>query len=51
MLKVPNVMQIVGGANHLVIQCADGSVWAVGNNNYGQLGLYNRTNQTIPQKC
>ena len=50
MLKVTNVMQISGGAYHVVMLLADSSVWSVGYNAYGQLGLGHLTTQTLPQR-
>ena len=43
MSKVTNIMQIAAGNNHVVMVRADGTVWGVGYNEYGQLGLGNNT--------
>ena len=41
-----DIKQVVCGANHTFILKTDGSLWACGENNYGQLGLGNTTDQS-----
>ena len=49
--RVENIMQISAGNNHLMMVSADGTVWGVGYNEYGQLGLGNNTKTiTVPQQ-
>ena len=43
--NVDNVNEIICGENHTFILKNDGSVWACGNNDTGQLGLDNSTRQ------
>ncbi len=43
------VKQIVGGLEHLLILTVDGNVYAMGSNQYGQLGIYPPIFQTVPQ--
>ncbi len=46
--NVVNIMQISGGDSHTVALRSDGTVWAWGNNNQGQLGNGNFTNSGTP---
>jgi alpha-tubulin suppressor-like RCC1 family protein len=39
---------VAGGGLHTVILKSDGTVWAVGNNSYGQLGDGTNTNRQTP---
>lgn len=39
---------IAGGGNHIVVSLTDGTAWAWGYNNYGQLGDATTTNRSIP---
>jgi len=48
MQKVSNIIQITGGENHLSMLDADGSVWSVGYNGYGQFGIGNAVNAILP---
>ncbi len=41
---------IAGGQNHSLAVRADGTVWASGENNYGQLGNNTSTNSKVPVK-
>lgn len=51
MCKIPNVMQIASGDNHVVLVTADGNAWSVGYNNYGQLGIASSADtMTVPQQ-
>lgn len=42
----PGVTALAAGGDHSLILKADGSLWACGLNNYGQLGLGDRTDRT-----
>ncbi|MBS4032110.1 MAG: hypothetical protein KGZ63_11930 [Clostridiales bacterium] len=44
----PQVTQVIGGGTHSFALMSDESIMAWGNNSYGQLGLGNTTNQTLP---
>lgn len=48
MSKIPNIMQLASGESHIAMIAADGSVWAVGRNGEGQLGLGNTTDIYVP---
>ena len=50
MQKISNAMQITGGEYHLSILCADGSVWSVGYNGYGQFGDGTADTQYLPKQ-
>lgn len=50
MQKIANAIQITAGENHVSILDADGSVWSLGYNGYGQFGLNNTTGYVLPQK-
>ena len=39
---------LAGGASHSLVLCGDGTVWAVGSNQYGMLGDGTTTSSTIP---
>lgn len=41
--ELPNVIAIAAGPNHSLALCADGTVWAWGGNDFGQLGDPDRT--------
>jgi len=45
-ISINDVKQIACGDDHTFILKNDGSVWACGNNNYGELGLNSTTNTT-----
>jgi len=40
--------KIGGGANHYIATKTDGSLWGWGRNNYGQLGINDRTDRSSP---
>ncbi|BAO05030.1 hypothetical protein CF067_17380 [Clostridium sporogenes] len=45
-----NIKQIVAKEDHTIILKADGTVWATGDNSYGQLGLGDTNQRTTPTK-
>ena len=47
--KVSNIIQIASGENYLVMLDADGSVWSVGYNGYGQFGINTAGSMAVPQ--
>ena len=50
MQKVSNIIQMSTGEEHISMLDADGSVWSVGNNDYGQFGVGHSANSSIPLK-
>ena len=48
MQKVSNIIQISAGEGHVAMLDADGSVWSVGCNDYGQFGIGNSSNYSLP---
>ena len=45
-LSIPIRADVSAGGNHSLVLKADGTVWAVGNNQYGQLGTGDNVNRT-----
>ena len=45
LVSVPKVIKIAMGSEHSFIQDETGTLWASGNNKYGQLGIGNQNNQ------
>ena len=43
-----NWLELAGGYGHSLGRLADGSLWAWGLNNYGQLGMGDTANRNIP---
>jgi alpha-tubulin suppressor-like RCC1 family protein len=43
-----NVISVVGGAYHTLVLKSDGTVWAWGNNSFGQLGTGNNSDSLTP---
>lgn len=43
-----DVVEVSCGREHTVAICSNGSIFAWGNNDYGQLALYDRRNKTVP---
>ena len=50
MKKVSNIIQISAGEDFLLMLDADGSVWGVGANGDGQLGLNSTNEAHLPQQ-
>lgn len=48
--RLPKVTAIAAGMHHSLAACKDGSVWAWGQNRYGQLGNGIRDNSSAPQR-
>ncbi len=46
--SLTNIVEIAGGNGHFLALRGDGTVWAWGHNNDGQLGIGNATNQPYP---
>jgi hypothetical protein len=47
-LGIDAVAEIAGGRNHVLIRRTDGSLWGIGANDYGQLGIGSTVSQPTP---
>ena len=50
MQKISNIIQISGGESNLIMLESNGSIWATGRNDNGQLGQNNLTHNILPQQ-
>lgn len=41
---------IVGGLDHTILRKSNGEIWSTGRNNWGQLGIGNLTNKSVPTR-
>jgi alpha-tubulin suppressor-like RCC1 family protein len=45
-----DVVEIAAGGSHAMAMKSDGSIWAWGSNDEGQLGVLSENKQSVPQK-